>query len=73
MSDPNIKINKLFLENFQTIKDGVWIDLKPITIIVGPNSAGKSAIHDAIYLLEQIIVTNPDKNLLFQSQNLDKM
>ena len=64
MSDPNIKINKLFLENFQTIKDGVWIDLKPITIIVGPNSAGKSAIHDAIYLLEQIIVTNPDKNLI---------
>jgi len=57
-------INKLFLENFQTIKDGVWIDLKPITILVGPNSAGKSAIHDAIYLLEQLLAIKPEKELI---------
>ena len=59
-----MKINKLFIENFQSIKEGAWIDLKPITILVGPNSSGKSAIYDALYLLEQITASKPDKALI---------
>ena len=35
-------INKITLENFKSIKDRVEIDIKPITLLFGPNSAGKA-------------------------------
>jgi hypothetical protein len=46
------KITAIEIENFQSIKDRVRIDLAPITLLFGPNSAGKSAVFDALELLE---------------------
>lgn len=45
------RISAIELENFQSIGTRTRFDLKPITLLYGPNSAGKSAIFDAIELL----------------------
>lgn len=49
------RITAIELENFQSIERRTRIDLKPITLLFGPNSAGKSAIFDAIELLRVIL------------------
>ncbi|MBI9083879.1 MAG: DUF3696 domain-containing protein [Desulfobacterales bacterium] len=54
-------INSITLENFKGIKGPAKIDLKPITLLFGPNSAGKSTLIQALhYALE-----------IFDKQNLD--
>ena len=47
-------ITKITLENFKGIKDRVEIDLKPITLLFGPNSAGKSTVVQAIHYMKEI-------------------
>lgn len=49
------KITAIELENFQAIDQRVRIELKPITLLYGPNSAGKSSIFDAIELLQTLL------------------
>lgn len=39
------------LENFRVFKDYTWFDFAPITILVGPNSSGKSSLIKALLLL----------------------
>ena len=46
------KITAIEIENFQSIKDLVRIDIAPLTLLYGPNSAGKSAVFDALDLIE---------------------
>lgn len=48
----------LFLSGFQSILEPTYIPLKPLTFLYGPNSAGKSAVMDAIGLLEDIAGLN---------------
>ena len=48
------KITAIELENFQSIKDSVRIEFAPLTLLFGPNSAGKSAVFDALDLIECI-------------------
>lgn len=50
-----IKITAIELQNFQAIEQRTRIELKPITLMYGPNSAGKSSIFDAIELLQVIL------------------
>jgi predicted ATPase len=65
------QLEEITLENFQAIKDRVTIPIKPITILVGPNSAGKSSIYDAIEILK--LIFEPDqKNLTRLNQYLRK-
>ena len=45
-----MRIAKLHMANFMSHRD-TGIDLSPITIVVGPNNAGKTAIADAIEML----------------------
>ena len=42
------------IENFQSITDTVRIELAPITLLFGPNSAGKSAVFDALELIRDV-------------------
>jgi predicted ATPase len=49
------KITAIELENFQSIERRVRIELKPITLLYGPNSAGKSSIFDAIELFKTLL------------------
>lgn len=54
-------IKAITLENFKGIRDQVRIDLKPITLLFGPNSSGKSTIIQALHYAREI----------FERQNLD--
>lgn len=50
-------IKNIHITNFKGIKDTVTLELKPITLLFGPNSAGKSSIlhafHYALEILER--------------------
>ncbi len=48
-------ITRLIIENFKAIKDRQEIDLRPITLLFGPNSGGKSTIIHAIHYLRHIL------------------
>lgn len=49
------RITAIELENFQSIERRTRIDLKQITLLFGPNSAGKSAVFDALELLRILL------------------
>ncbi len=49
------RITAIEIENFQSIQRRTRIDLKPITLLFGPNSAGKSAVFDALELLQTLL------------------
>jgi len=53
------EITSIYLENFQSIKDAVELPIRPLTFLYGPNSSGKSAVHDALYLLN-VALTSGD-------------
>ncbi|MCD6387184.1 MAG: AAA family ATPase, partial [Methanophagales archaeon] len=46
---------KIAIENFKSIGGRIEIELKPLTIFVGPNASGKSSILEALPLLVQSI------------------
>lgn len=51
----------LTIENFKGIREPVRVDFKPITLLFGPNSAGKSTIVQALHYAKEI----------FERHNLD--
>ncbi len=48
-------INKLILQNFKCFGKRIEIPFSPITLIYGENSAGKSSILQALYILKQTV------------------
>lgn len=50
-----MSITSITIENFKGIRDRVTIDLKPITLLFGPNSAGKSTIIQALHYVWEVI------------------
>lgn len=58
-----MNITAITIENFKCIRDRIRIDLKPITLLFGANSAGKSTIIQAIhYAWEVLGKHNSDPN-----------
>jgi predicted ATPase len=53
MSETEVAISRIELENFKSIRRA-QLDLSPLTILVGENSAGKSSVLQAIFLLAQV-------------------
>jgi hypothetical protein len=45
------RLRGVYLENFQSIKGPAYIEMNGLTLLYGPNSAGKSSIIDALKLL----------------------
>lgn len=61
-----MRITAIELENFKGISDRVRVDLKPITLLFGANSAGKSTILHALQYFREILErrnANPDHTL----------
>ena len=61
-----MRLNRIEIENFKGIGMRQCIDLKPITLLFGPNSAGKSTILQALHYLREILErrnTNPDQTI----------
>lgn len=60
-------ITAITIENFKSIKKPVRVEFKPITLLFGPNSAGKSTIVQALHYAREIFERgnlNPDTTLL---------
>jgi hypothetical protein len=47
-------LTHISIENFKGIRDRVEIELKPITLLFGPNSAGKSTILHALLYAQEV-------------------
>lgn len=47
-------ITAIEIENFKAIRDRVRLDLKPITLLFGPNSSGKSSVIHALHYAREV-------------------
>lgn len=59
-------IKSLALSNFKGFSDEVRIELRPITLLFGPNSAGKSSVFQALHYVREILErenVNADRTL----------
>ena len=54
-------VHSFTIENFKAFNHAVTIPIKPITLIFGPNSAGKSSILQAVRLLKQSVEGSANK------------
>lgn len=57
-------VTAIRLQNFMAFEDTGWIELRPITLLFGRNSSGKSAIFRALRLLKQSLKTHADEGPL---------
>ena len=48
-------IKSLAIENFKGIREPVRVEFKPLTLLYGPNSAGKSTIVQAIHYAREVL------------------
>jgi AAA15 family ATPase/GTPase len=48
-------IKSLSLKNFKGFSDEVRIELRPITLLLGANSAGKSSVLQALHYVREIL------------------
>ena len=56
-----MRLSRIEIENFKGIGESQVIELRPITLLFGPNSAGKSTILHALHYLREVLERyNPD-------------
>ncbi len=48
-------ITRIEIENFKGIGERIQLDLKPITLLFGPNSAGKSTVTHALHYAREVL------------------
>lgn len=53
-------LQSIFIKNFKRFNHGQKIDLKPLTIICGRNSSGKSTILQSLLLMKQSVLSRKD-------------
>jgi hypothetical protein len=61
-----LRLTAIELENFKGIGERVRVELKPITLLFGANSAGKSTILQALQYVREVLErrnANPDRTL----------
>src|SRR5216684_8824674 len=61
-----MRLSRIEIENFKGIGTTQSVDLKPITLLFGPNSAGKSTILQALHYLREILErrnADPDQTI----------
>jgi len=61
-----MSISAITIENFKGIKEPVKVEFKPITLLFGPNSTGKSEVVPALHYAREIFEyqnLNPDQTL----------
>src|SRR5215831_3975707 len=50
-----MRLDKIEIENFKGVGETQAIELKPITLLFGPNSAGKSTILQALHYVREVL------------------
>ena len=61
-----MRLSRIEIENFKWIGDTQVIDLKPITLLFGPNSVGKSTILQSLHYVREILErrnVDPDQTI----------
>ena len=53
----------IYLRNFQSIAGPVFLQLDKLCLLYGPNSAGKSAIFDALDLIKKIVTLHDPRSM----------
>ena len=66
-----ISVNTLRIQNLRSLVDTGHIDLKPITILVGRNSSGKSSFARIFPLLRQSIEASKRGPILWWGRLVD--
>ena len=62
-----MRLDRIEIENFKGISSRQSIEVRPITLLFGPNSAGKSTILQALHYLREILErsnVNPDVTIV---------
>jgi len=54
-----MSVEAIRLKNFMAFQDTDWIELRPLTLLFGKNSSGKSVIGRALRLLKQSLAAEP--------------
>jgi hypothetical protein len=49
------QLTNIQLQNFQSIREKVDLPIRPLTFLYGPNSAGKSAVYDALCVIDSLL------------------
>lgn len=60
------KITRISIENFKGIRDRIELEIRPITLLFGANSAGKSTVLHALHYAREIFERhnlNPDRTI----------
>src|SRR4051812_47157218 len=47
-------------QNYRRFEDTDWIEIKPLTILIGPNNSGKSSILSPLLLMDQTLSSTDD-------------
>ena len=50
-----MRIKAITIENFKSIGEPVRVEFKPLTLLFGPNSAGKSTIIQALHYIREVL------------------
>ena len=64
-------IKSISFKNYRSFKTKQTINIKPITILVGPNSSGKSSILKILGLLKQSVQNNKNDYLNYSGDEVD--
>ena len=65
-------ITSITLENYKSFKDSTTVDLKPLTILCGVNSSGKSSVLKSLLMMKQTIEKeSPYNKLSFMGNYVD--
>ncbi|MEI7636426.1 MAG: DUF3696 domain-containing protein [Syntrophus sp. (in: bacteria)] len=63
-------ITKWYLNCFKSFASNTELDIRPITVLTGPNSSGKSSVIQSMLLLSQSLTEYSTKNNLLLNGNL---
>ena len=59
------------IKNLKSIEDSGYVDIKPMTILIGKNSCGKSSFARVFPLMKQSVDTNLSSPVLWYGKDVD--